>query len=191
MWAKYSNFDVALKVPLVFVAPDLAPKVVRTPVELVDVFPTLSDLANLGQNIQKCKNNGDKSKLCFEGNSLIPMMKGFMIEKGFAISQYPRPSVYPQKNSDKPRLKHINIMGYSIRTKQFRYTEWVSFNNTSFKTNWNKIYGLELYDHIIDPEESNNLYLVLKYKYIKIDLSKLLRSYVDPYYTVTNTLSAN
>lgn len=70
-------------------------------------------------------------------------------------------------------------MGYSIRTKRYRYTEWVLFNNTLFTVDWNKLYGLELYDHFVDPDESNNLYLVHKYKNIKQYLSRLLRSHVN------------
>lgn len=73
-------------------------------------------------------------------------------------------------------------MGYSIRTKRYRYTEWVSFNNTLFTIDWNKNYGLELYDHILDRDESNNLYLVDKYKNIKQYLSRLLRSHVNRNY---------
>ncbi|KAJ8724811.1 hypothetical protein PYW07_015769 [Mythimna separata] len=121
LWAKYSNFDAALKVPLIFSAPGISSKNIHTPVELVDIFPTLVDLSGLSHDIPKCGNK-DKFILCFEGKSLKPLMidhsKAF--GKYVAISQYPRPSVYPQKNSDKPRLKNIKIMGYSIRTKRYR-----------------------------------------------------------------------
>ncbi|KAF9413418.1 hypothetical protein HW555_008355 [Spodoptera exigua] len=179
LWAKYSNFDVALKVPLIFSAPGISSKNIHTPVELIDIFPTLVDLSGLSHNIPKCDVK-DKSTLCFEGKSLKSLMTQDFKEFGnnFALSQYPRPSVYPQKNSDKPRLKDIRIMGYSIRTKRYRYTEWVLFNNTIFTIDWNKLYGLELYDHFVDPDESNNLYLVHKYKNIKQYLSRLLRSHV-------------
>uniref|UniRef100_A0A2A4K7B3 Sulfatase N-terminal domain-containing protein n=1 Tax=Heliothis virescens TaxID=7102 RepID=A0A2A4K7B3_HELVI len=184
LWAKYSNFDVALKVPLIFSAPGIVSKNIHTPVELVDLFPTLVDLSGLSHNIPKC-NKFDKSLLCFEGKSLKPLMMDWSTAFGshFALSQFPRPSVYPKKNSDKPRLKDIKIMGYSIKTKRFRYTEWVSFNNTLFTVDWNKLFGLELYDHFTDPDESNNLYLVRKYKNIKQYLSRLLRSHVNRYIT--------
>lgn len=180
LWAKYSNFDVALKVPLIFSAPGISSRNIHTPVELIDLFPTLVDMSGLSHNIPECGVK-DKSTLCFEGKSLKPFMMQDHREFGnnFAFSQYPRPSVYPQKNSDKPRLKDIRIMGYSIRTKRYRYTEWVLFNNTLFTIDWNKLYGLELYDHFVDPDESNNLYLVHKYKNIKQYLSRLLRSHVN------------
>lgn len=102
--------------------------------------------------------------------------------KPFAISQYPRPGEYPKRNSDKPFLKDIKIMGYSIRTKRYRYTEWISFNSTLFSRNWSTIYGIELYDHVIDEYESYNLHLKSKYKQVESTLSYLLRSQIDPYY---------
>ncbi|KAL0883654.1 hypothetical protein ABMA27_015780 [Loxostege sticticalis] len=182
LWAKYSNFDVALRVPLLFIAPGLSPKTVSKPVELVDIFPSLVDLCGLPGNIPKCNTVEDKLTLCFDGKSLLPVMKSKLQQNqyiyDFAISQYPRPSVYPRSNSDKPRLKDIKIMGYSIRTKRYRYTQWISFNNTLFTRDWNKTYGLELYDHLIDPDESNDLCFEPKYNAIKNHLSSLLRSNV-------------
>lgn len=77
----------------------------------------------------------------------------------YAFSQYPRPGNYSTKkpDSDKPRLKEIQIMGYSVFGNNFRYTEWVEFNNTNFQKNWNQVYGQELYSHDIDPGENINL----------------------------------
>lgn len=183
LWAKYSNFDVALKVPLIFSIPSGQSSVVHTPVELIDIFPTLVEIMGLDQNIPKCKNNKDKTTLCFEGKSLVELMKPTFINDvvgdNVAISQYPRPSVYPNAKSDKPRLKDIKIMGYSIRTRRYRYTEWVSFNSTLFTKDWSKNYGLELYDHITDPNEAHNIFYKRKYKDIVKYLSKLLRRTVD------------
>lgn len=48
-------------------------------------------------------------------------------------------------------------MGYSIRTEQHRYSEWVKFNLDNFTADWKKTYGRELYDHLIDPAENMNL----------------------------------
>ncbi|XP_038213512.1 iduronate 2-sulfatase [Zerene cesonia] len=177
LWAKYSNFDVALKVPLIFHVPGIYPKHVDSPVELIDIFPTLIELAGLKSSIPKCKNSKDIK--CFEGKSLVPLMHDVeqdIKRTAFALSQYPRPSIQPQINSDKPRLRDIKIMGYSIRTKRYRYTEWISFNSTLLTKDWNTTFGIELYDHVMDPEESNNIHTKHKYKHIKSKLSKLLRT---------------
>ncbi|XP_023939159.1 iduronate 2-sulfatase [Bicyclus anynana] len=182
LWAKYSNFDVALKVPLIFRIPGFHPKSITTPVELLDIFPTLVDIVGLTIPTHKCRGFNDKSTLCFDGTSLVSLMRNnaSTVNKSFAISQYPRPGVYPTINSDKPRLKHIKIMGYSIRTKRYRYTEWISFNNTQFTRNWDEIYGIELYNHILDDEESDNLHLEAKYTHVRQKLSRLLRQHIDP-----------
>jgi iduronate 2-sulfatase len=85
--------------------------------------------------IPKCSLN--KTKTCTEGKSLVPHMKGEYVRKSdqVAFSQYPRPGSFPTKspNSDKPKLKQIKIMGYSIRTIQFRYTIWIGFNPKKIK----------------------------------------------------------
>ncbi|XP_063530604.1 iduronate 2-sulfatase [Cydia strobilella] len=175
LWAKYSNFDVALKVPLIFLIPGTKPNTISFPVELIDIFPTLAEITGLGEDIPKCTKNTDI--LCFEGKSLLDLAtqtENDTDEEYFVISQYPRPSVYPTKNSDKPKLKNIKIMGYSIRTNNYRYTEWVSFNHTLFTKDWNKLYGLELYDHTTDPYEAYNVVSKRKYRRIRKHLSKLL-----------------
>lgn len=82
-----------------------------------------------------------------------------LIGKKAVFSQYPRPGNFPTlvPNSDEPKMADIKIMGYSIRTKTHRFTQWVEFNITTFKPNWLKIYGTQLYDHNIDPDENINL----------------------------------
>ncbi|XP_005095812.1 iduronate 2-sulfatase [Aplysia californica] len=77
--------------------------------------------------------------------------------KKAAFSQFPRPSVLPQENSDKPLLRDIRIMGYSMLTPQFHYVEWVGFDHKSYKIKWNDIYGRELYLRDLDPYEISNM----------------------------------
>ena len=44
-----------------------------------------------------------------------------------------------------------------MRTKRYRYTEWVRFNRNLWTPVWDMLYGTELYDHQADPEENHNL----------------------------------
>lgn len=92
-----------------------------------------------------------------------------------AFSQYPRPGEYPtlKPNSDKPKLKEIKIMGCSMRTNKFRYTEWCGFHN--FSIDWNDVKACELYNHYIDPMENNNLSEDTMYYEIRKELSNKLR----------------
>ncbi|XP_002068517.3 iduronate 2-sulfatase [Drosophila willistoni] len=160
-WAKYSNFEVALRVPFILRTPEFPLNEMRRYhgiTELLDVFPTLVDLAHLPR-LPPC--NGNRNVLtCGEGKSLYPQLKGLHLGENYvALSQYPRPGMLPTKhpNSDKPKLRNIKIMGYSLRTDLYRYTLWIRFHAHNFSRDWNDIYGEELYDHRLDSGEELNL----------------------------------
>ncbi|GAB0089992.1 iduronate 2-sulfatase [Sergentomyia squamirostris] len=180
-WAKYSNFEVAVRVPLIITTPNIPKKKknsIDQPVELIDIFPTLVDLLDL-PSIPTCSYNvGDN--LCTEGDSLVPYMKNRNKRnmRKFAFSQYPRPGPYPtdMPNSDKPRLEEIKIMGYSVRNDRFRYTIWIGFNSANFKRDWNMVYGEELYDHSIDSEENINLATRSQFDKIKMIFMDILKA---------------
>uniref|UniRef100_A0A8W7PG61 Iduronate 2-sulfatase n=1 Tax=Anopheles coluzzii TaxID=1518534 RepID=A0A8W7PG61_ANOCL len=168
-WAKYSNYDAAVRIPLVIRAPGMQThhqQKIDNVVELLDLYSTLVDLAGLPP-VPRCdEQRPHKATTCTEGKSLVPLMQRNSTADGendgdewIAYSQYPRPGTYPSlfPNSDEPKLRHIKIMGYSMRTDRFRYTAWIKFNPDYFKRDWSTIYGEELYDHWIDPQENMNL----------------------------------
>lgn len=139
-WAKYSNFEVAVRVPLIIYAPKFAQnhsKHIGNIGELLDLFPTLVDLASLPA-IEHChKSSAYRDVTCTEGESLFSYFTRTAIARRnrHAISQYPRPGTFPTNDpdSDQPRLRRIKIMGYSIRTGRCRYTAWIKFNRKTFK----------------------------------------------------------
>lgn len=96
--------------------------------------------------------------------------------KRAAISQYPRPGMQPicKPSSDKPRLKNINIMGYTLRTIRYRYTAWVSFSHVDKRPNWREILTEELYDHRTDTGENLNLAYLENVHSVKSDLRRAL-----------------
>ena len=65
--------------------------------------------------------------------------------KAAALTQHPRPN-YP----DRTEKGIPEAMGYSIRTKKVRYTEWRDWIS-------GKIVATELYDHVRDPAETRNV----------------------------------
>lgn len=135
-WAKYSNYEVAVRVPFIIYSPEhknAKAKRIFQIAELVDLFPTLVDLAQLPP-IKECNNS--KYTTCTEGKSLYQHLTNITKTNSVAISQYPRPSKYPKMypDSDRPHLKSIKFMGYSIRTNNFRYTNWIKFNRKTFKS---------------------------------------------------------
>lgn len=134
-WAKYSNFDVTVRVPMIIYSPDFigSNRRISDNVELLDLFPTIVDLVELPK-IHICDET--KQTLCTEGKSLRKYFNNPLLhEKSLAFSQYPRPGPYPSKvpNSDEPKLNEIKIMGCSVRTNRFRYTLWVGYNNETFE----------------------------------------------------------
>ena len=151
-------------------------KKIKEPVEIVDIFPTLVDLAGLN-SLSLCPQK-NLEKTCTEGLSIKPLIlhylqtsKTFLHWKKMAFSQYPRPSVWPKKNSDQPKLKDIKIMGYSITNVSIRYTEWIRFEQ--FKVNWSHIYAKELY---LDQNQNKNMAECEEMKPIVNFFSKALRN---------------
>ncbi len=102
LWYKRKNFERSVRVPLIIAGPgvEAVGQTVSRPVELVDLYPTLADLA--GHKIP--------ADLALDGQSLRPLLRDPAAEWSKpAISQ-----VYHGKNA----------FGHSIRTDRWRYTEW-------------------------------------------------------------------
>ena len=123
------------------------------------------------QNTQSIPNNNSASRNMYPSkqtfhtaarNCSLSYANSSSYDSGFewksaAFSQFPRPSVLPQENSDKPSLRDIRIMGYSMLTQYFHYVEWVGFKPDTFSIQWRDIYARELYVRSDDPYEINNV----------------------------------
>lgn len=129
-------------------------------VELVDVFPTVSYLAGL-KAPQPCPDVSLQEELCTEGGNLAHTFQhreNQENEEAISFSQYPRPADTPQMNSDLPDLQDIKIMGYSLRSWDYRYTLWLGFNPKTFQVNVSDVHAGELYMLTSDPGQDNNIY---------------------------------
>lgn len=149
LWNKHTDFEEATHVPLIIKAKGFTPNTKpSTQCELVDVFPTLCRLA------------GIKIPKYLDGVSLVNAMKEPTIElRKYAFSQYPRGN---------------GVMGYTIRTKRYRYTAWLGNKYTTAQLFEKvKIQAEELYDYETDPLETQNVYNVPDYKVAAAEMKKL------------------
>ncbi len=151
-WCKHSNFEQATRIPFMFAGPGVKKnQKSHHPVNLVDLFPTIFDLAGVQQHTQT------------DGKSLVPLLdddNATTVTMDYAYHQYKRG----------PK------MGYSIRTKRYRYTEWHNDNYRSYKNYaTSKIAGRELYDYDTDPLETRNLVKDKNYQKIVRDLKSKLK----------------
>ncbi len=103
LWAKLSAFDLATRVPLIMAGGGMPEnRVVSTPVELIDVYPTLVDYAGL------------KPAGKLDGKSLRPVMEQPGPSTGFAYSL-----VYHYDVRGK-----VDVAGRTVIGDTWRYTEW-------------------------------------------------------------------
>ena len=148
IWCKTSNYEFDARVPLILSAPEKKKgQVCRRLVELVDIYPTLVELAGLPVP------GG------LEGISMVPLLDDPNRSwKKAAFTQFPRPAYYK---------KRFDVMGYSIRTEQFHYIEWIDITRK-------QSIATELYDHRFDPYELENLAAKAEHKPILKKFSTLL-----------------
>ncbi|MBL8222230.1 MAG: sulfatase, partial [Bryobacterales bacterium] len=119
LWRKMTVFEEAARAPLIIAAPGKK-RGESCPrlVEWVDFYPTLADLCGLPK------------KAGLDGESARPLLEN------------------PQRKWKKAAytiVRHQGVIGRSVRTDRYRYTEWGSPDVA------------ELYDHEMDPKEYRNL----------------------------------
>jgi iduronate 2-sulfatase len=125
-WMKQMLFERSARAPLIVSAPGVGVKGQSSQriVEFVDLYPTLADLTGL------------TPPSGLHGRSLGPLLKD------------------PRAAWDHPAVTQVRrgsaangfFMGYTVRTEQWRYTEWDDGKR-----------GTELYDEKADPAELRNL----------------------------------
>lgn len=167
LWCKHTNFEQATHAPLLISAPGIKPSKTKSPSEFVDIFPTLCDLT------------GIKIPGHLDGTSLVPLMTDPEASvKEFSVSQYPRPA----NKIENARLGWSDgeFMGYSIRTRQFRYTIWAkdTFRSTQpFRKEL--VVASELYDYEKDPNETVNVVDEKKYDSVTRDLNNKMTVFLN------------
>ena len=172
VWGKATNYEIATRVPLIVSVPKMAERGESTDalVELVDLFPTLCELA------------GVETPAHLEGHSFVPLLENpDQPWKRAAFSQYPNPALRewaanplspgmretwfgPLIEQVEQRIKsqmgptwdralfEQHLTGYTMRTDRYRLVVWRDRRDTAGEPLY-----VELFDHASDPSEQTNI----------------------------------
>jgi len=174
IWGKATNYEIATRVPLIVSAPGMpeSSKGVHSHalVELVDMYPTLCDLC------------GVKQPMHLEGISFKPLLDNpEQAWKKAAFSQFPNPALREwaanplskgmRETYFGPLIEEVeeriqtqmedkwnrdlfenHLMGYSMRTDNYRLVLWKDYTNPLSEPLF-----IELYDQRNDPDETKNI----------------------------------
>ncbi|WP_372775233.1 sulfatase [Mangrovibacterium sp.] len=174
IWGKATNYEISTRVPFMIWTPDM-PKGSRGKgsdalVELVDMYPTLCDLAGIEEP-------GELEGCSFK----LLLSEPDRPWKSAAFSQFPTPALrewgaFPLRPAMRetyfgPLLEEVEeriqlqqkgkwdrelfenyLMGYAMRTERYRLIAW----KDDRKPGENPLF-IELYDHLNDPLETKNI----------------------------------
>lgn len=174
IWGKATNYEISTKVPLIVWTPEMKKEAqgARTDalVELVDMYPTLCDLAGIDIPDH------------LEGQSFVPVLENPKMDwKKAVFSQFPTPAlrewaanplsqgmretyfgplitdveskIIAQQGDKWDRDLFENyLMGYGMRTEDYRLIVWKDYRDLNAEPVF-----VELYDHVSDPSETKNI----------------------------------
>jgi iduronate 2-sulfatase len=154
LWQKTTLFENSARVPMMIASPKhrkTAGLPTESLAELVDLYPTLADLAGL------------PAPKHLVGTSLVPLLD----DPTASVRETALTTFDTNDRVNRPPLRP-RAVGYSIRTERWRYTEWGEDGKL----------GAELYDHWNDPKEYVNLALAPHAQAAVAEMKKLLDKHV-------------
>jgi len=152
---KNSAWEESARVPMVVRVPDSNPmSKVEHPVSLIDIYPTLVDYCNLQGSNKFSEEGGDLG-----GYSMRPFIEN--PELGIWDGTEGNLTMIGNQGLSTPVLQQ----NYSYRTKDWRYIHYADGSE-------------ELYNHITDKNEWDNLAYVKEYQNIKADLKSQVFSFL-------------
>jgi iduronate 2-sulfatase len=133
MWCKHTNFELDTRIPMIISGPGIKRNQKTSSfVEALDIYPTLAEYAGL------------QPPAHVQGTSLVPVLQN--PATSVKDASY---SVWPSYQEDRTDEEEV-ILGYSVRTDEFRYTEWIHLATDS-------LLDRELYDHRQNNREEINV----------------------------------
>mmetsp|Transcript_72939 Transcript_72939/g.173750 ORF Transcript_72939/g.173750 Transcript_72939/m.173750 type:complete len:667 (+) Transcript_72939:78-2078(+) len=153
LWQKQTNFEMAARVPLIFRVPwaqgGQAGVKTTALVEAVDLFPTFTELAGLKD--PRKENLPGKS---FASLLATPPTSGTG-PKQYSFTQFAKSYTFSKETGQNElwgictacQRGDIDVMGYSVREENWRFTAWVTWDKSAWAPIWDKVVALELYNH--------------------------------------------
>lgn len=137
-WGKVTNYEDATRAPLLIATPgQKSGNRVTAPVEFLDIYPTLCDLAGLTRPAH------------LQGISLAPAMRD--------ASVAPHEAAISQMSPGARKDRKDSVMGWTLRTSRYRYIEWRGADlSTDTPRVTGQVESVELYDYQTDPLEREN-----------------------------------
>ncbi|WP_168433016.1 sulfatase [Pontiella sulfatireligans] len=155
LWGKHTTYEESTRVPLIISNAGTPPGKSVSPVNFIDLFPTLCELYGLELPAE------------LDGKSLVPILK----DPNVSIQPYAA-SIYPHQGS----------WGIAIRTERYRYVAWYWASMSKERQGMrfaNEPNSTELYDYKKDPLERKNLSGHPEYADIEKKLAAMNRQHVE------------
>ncbi len=132
LWQKGDLFEGSVRVPLIVATPEFqhAGAATEALTELVDLYPTLVELSGLPLPEH------------LAGQSMMPILE----DPAHPGRSAALTVAWSRARWTRPEMSNEPILGHTIRTPRYRYTEWTEGQA-----------GVELYDYQEDPQEYTNL----------------------------------
>lgn len=166
LWTKKTVFELGTRVPLIIAAPHLTAshgKQTLHLAELVDVYPTVAALAGLPPPPDIVGRPLNQVGTSLEPVFLDPAVKPGSV-KDYAFSEFPQcPGIHPvpggaavggvgngwhtDRGCQSIFRENIGFFGFSVRSLQWRYTEWHPWDGEKLQADWSTMTGRELYDY--------------------------------------------
>ncbi len=155
LWGKHTTYEQSTRSPLIISNAGTPAGKSVSPVNFIDIFPTLCELTGLD------------TPEGLDGKSLVPILK----DPKVSIQDYAA-SIYP----------HGGDWGIAIRTERYRYVTWYKGGQSKERQGQrfaDEPSSTELYDYEQDPDERKNLSGSPDYKTVEENLAKLNRKHVE------------
>lgn len=158
---KNTTWEESTRIPMVISGPGIADNVeCSNPVSLIDLYPTIVDFCKLPTDPNR-KGNGQP----LDGFSLVPLIKESK-SSPWEGPELALTAICSQEKLDRDQPGVWYQQHYSVRSERYRY---ILYRNGEE----------ELYDHLYDPYEWNNLASDQSYSHLLQDFNSELHSLIE------------